>query len=63
MNMRPAVRALYYARAGRPSTIEALTVNNDRAALEVVKKRWYAIMAAAGKRRGMETDGYLIIDS
>lgn len=40
---RPAVRALSYARAGRPSTIEALTVNNDRAALEVVKKRWYAL--------------------
>lgn len=41
--LRPAVRALSYARAGRPSTIEALTVNNDRAALEVVKKRWYAL--------------------
>lgn len=40
---RPAVRALSYARAGRPSTIEALTVNNDRAALEIVKKRWYAL--------------------
>lgn len=40
---RPAVRALSYARAGRPSTIEALTVNNDRAALDVVKKRWYAL--------------------
>lgn len=40
---RPVVRALSYARAGRPSTIEALTVNNDRAALEVVKKRWYAL--------------------
>lgn len=40
---RPAVRALSYARAGRPSTIEVLTVNNDRAALEVVKKRWYAL--------------------
>lgn len=40
---RPAVRALSYARAGRPSTIEALTVNNDRTALEVVKKRWYAL--------------------
>lgn len=41
--LRPAVRALSYARAGRPSTIEALTVNNDRAALDVVKKRWYAL--------------------
>ena len=41
--LRPEVRALSYARAGRPSTIEALTVNNDRAALEVVKKRWYAL--------------------
>lgn len=41
--LRPAVRALSYARAGRPSTIEALTVNNDRAALEIVKKRWYAL--------------------
>lgn len=40
---RPVVRALSYARAGRPSTIEALTVNNDRAALEIVKKRWYAL--------------------
>ena len=40
---RPVVRALSYARAGRPSTIEALTVNNDRAALKVVKKRWYAL--------------------
>ena len=40
---RPAVRALSYARAGRPSTIEALTVNNDCAALEIVKKRWYAL--------------------
>lgn len=40
---RPAVRALSYARAGRPSTIEALTVNNDRAALEIVKKRWYTL--------------------
>ena len=40
---RPAVRALSYARASRPSTIEALTVNNDRAALEVVKNRWYAL--------------------
>ncbi len=40
---RPVVRALSYARAGRPSTIEALTVNDDRAALEVVKKRWYAL--------------------
>lgn len=40
---RPAVRALSYARAGRPSTIEALTVNNDRAALEIVRKRWYAL--------------------
>lgn len=40
---RPVVRALSYARAGRPSTIEALTVNNDRTALEVVKKRWYAL--------------------
>lgn len=40
---RPAVRALSYARASRPSTIEALTVNNDRDALEIVKKRWYAL--------------------
>ena len=40
---RPAVRALSYARASRPSTIEALTVNNDRAALEIVKNRWYAL--------------------
>nr|WP_210398848.1 hypothetical protein [Neisseria sp. HMSC069H12] len=34
--------------------------NNDN--VITVKGPKYAIMAAAGKRRGMETDGYLIID-
>ena len=37
---QPALRALAYARAARPSTIEALTVNNDRQLLATVKERW-----------------------
>lgn len=37
---KPALRALAYARAARPSTLEALTVNNDRQQLEQVKERW-----------------------
>ena len=37
---KPALRALAYARASRPSTIEALTVNNDPDTLSRVKKRW-----------------------
>ena len=37
---KPVLRALAYARASHPSTLEALTVNNDQATLDDVKTRW-----------------------